>query len=409
MGRNNSSNRIVGPYLDKRRGHWFYGEIVGGKKCWIRIPGLPDEDEAREFVEGVRDRFFAPPPQSVRQAVEAYVQHVDRQSGNPETVAFARCALKPLVKVRGDYLAANLSTNALDAFLKDTAGRAMATRRSYWKCIVRFAEWLRRKGVLHKDIVAEYLRQRDRMDEPLPWRTRAGSRELGRGKAQLRNQGEVEAYLAVGLALTHPDTAPKKLREQIGAERRVASTLPLLCGLASGEVLHLKVGDVDLKAGIGYVRDQGVDEADGWHVKTAARNGEWEVPQVLRTDLAWLTADRKPEEFLLRDREGKPHTRGWLRDLVVEVCGKANVEGQPVRKVCPHGLRGTHATLLRVLLGRGIGDIANALRHGDEGRTATRHYVGAPERRPALRVLIGGMDEGEAEGISSGISSGGRG
>ncbi|MBP7125936.1 hypothetical protein KBD49_06190 [Myxococcota bacterium] len=274
---------------------------------------------------------------------------------------------------------------------------------------VRFAEWLRRKGVLHKDIVAVYLRQRDRMDEPLPWRTRNGSRELGRGKAQLRNLREVEAYLAVGLALTHPDTAPKKFREQIGAERRVASALPLLCGLASGEVLHLKGGDIDLAAGIGYVRDQGADEVDGWHVKTAARNGEWEIPQVLRADLAWLTADRKPEEFLLRDREGRPHTRGWLRDLVVEVCGKSDVVGQPVRKVCPHGLRGTHATLLRVLLGRGIGDIANALRHGDEGRTATRHYVGAPERRPALRVLIGGMDEGEADGISSGISSGGRG
>ncbi len=194
-----------------------------------------------------------------------------------------------------------------------------------------------------------------------------------------------------------------------GRGRAQRARMPLLCGLASGEVLHLKVGDVDLAAGIGYVRDQGADEVDGWHVKTASRNGEWEVPQVLRADLAWLTADRKPEEFLLRDREGKPHTRGWLRDLVVEVCGKANVDGQPVRKVCPHGLRGTHATLLRVLLGRGIGDIANALRHGDEGRTATRHYVGAPERRPALRVLIGGMDEGEADGISSGISSGGRG
>ena len=409
MSRKHAGNRILGPYLDKRHGHWFYGEIVDGKKSWMRIPGCTDEEAAREFVEGVKDRFYAPPPMSVMEAVEAFVQHVGRQSGNAETIAFAKCALKPLIKARGDYLAANLSTNALDAFLKDTAGRAMATRRSYWKCIVRFAEWLRRKGVLHKDIVAEYLRQRDRMDEPLPWRTRAGSRELGRGKAQLRNQGEVQAYLETALTLALPNNVPKVAREHMAAERRVAATLPLLCGLASGEVLHLKVGDIDLTAGIGFVRDEGAAEADGWHVKTAARNGEWEIPQVLRADLIALMADRPPDAFLLHDDSNRPHTRGWLRDLVVGVCAKAKVEGQPVRKVCPHGLRGTHATLLRVLLGRGIGDIADALRHGDEGRTATRHYVGAPERRPALRVLVGGMDEGQADGISSGISSGGRG
>ena len=87
---------------------------------------------------------------------------------------------------------------------------------------------------------------------------------------------------------------------------------------------------------------------------------------------------------------------------------RVRVRDQPVRKVCPHGLRGTHATLLRVLLGRGIGDIADALRHGDEGRTATRHYLGAPERRQALRVILGGADGDEAEGISSRISSRGR-
>ncbi len=414
MARKHSGNRILGPYRDKKQGHWFYGEVVDGKRSWFRIPGCTDEEEAREFVEGVKDRFYAPPPMTVQAAVEEYVKHIHRQSGNAETEAFAKCALKPLVKARGDHLAANLSANALAAFLRDIEGRAMATRRSYWKCLMRFMAWLRKRGVLHKDVAADYLRQRDRMDEPLPWRTRAGARELGRGKAQLRNQSEVEAYLATALALTHPITTPKAMREQLAAERRVAATLPLLCGLASGEVLHLKVGDVDLEAGIGYVRDGGAAEADGWHVKTAARNGEWEIPQVLRADLTWLTEGRAPDAFLLHDDCNKPHTRGWLRDLVVEVCAKASVEGQPVRKVCPHGLRGTHATLLRVLLGRGIGDIADALRHGDEGRTATRHYVGAPERRQALRVIVGGIDEAkgssgrtdpDAGRISSRISS----
>lgn len=39
-------------------------------------------------------------------------------------------------------------------------------------------------------------------------------------------------------------------------------------------------------------------------MKTAARNGEWEIPQVLRAGLAWLTEDRAPQAFLLHDREG---------------------------------------------------------------------------------------------------------
>ncbi len=40
------------------------------------------------------------------------------------------------------------------------------------------------------------------------------------------------------------------------------------------------------------------------------------------------------------------------------------------------------------------------LGHGDRGKTAKRHYVGAPERRQALRVIVEGADE--ARGPSRG-------
>lgn len=326
---------------------------------------------------------------NVTNAVTAY-QDVIKTRNSEATAAFAGAALLPLVTAHATLMVNRLQPSHVEQFLKAVEGKSMATQQSYWKILVRFEEWLRRRGLLDRDVVAQFLRRRERLDQQLPWQTRAGSRQLNHGKPQLRGSSEVSAYLAAALAQTHPHNTPKADRKRVAAERRVACCLPLLCGLASGEVRHLRVADIDLTAGIGFVRD---DEArgssDDWHPKTANRTGEFGIPDVLRPDLEFLTRDRAPEALVFTGEEGKPHQRGWLGDLVAEVCSRAAVNGQPVRVVCPHGLRGTYATLLRVLASQHVVDIAHALRHGDHGQTATRHYIGAPERRPALRVVMG--------------------
>ena len=139
--------------------------------------------------------------------------------------------------------------------------------------------------------------------------------------------------------------------------------------------------------------DEARASSDDWHPKTANRTGEFGIPDVLRSDLEFLCRDRAPGDLVFVADKGQPHHRGWLEHLVADVCARANVNGQPVRVVCPHGLRGTYATLLRVLASQHVVDIARALRHGDHGQTATRHYIGAPERRVALRVVVGNGDE----------------
>lgn len=399
MGRHYTGDRILGPYQE-RDGGWSYTRVEGGVRTRVRCRGCTSEAAAEVFTKAARDRQASAPPLTIGGAVDAFVGQIDDRSGNKSSTQFARSALSPLLERGGDRLVRNLTPRDLDGYLSAIASRSMATRRSYTKALLRFCSWLALRRHTRADVGAEWKMARARDDAPLPWQTPAGAREVGRGKPQLRNRAEAEAYLAATMALVAPVQSPKAHRRRIEDERRVAACLPLLCGLASGEVLNLRVGDVDLRAGVGYVRDpEDPSPVDGWHVKTASRVGEWEIPAALRPYLVWLTKGREPDALLIHQDEDatKPRGRTWLRDLVRKACGAARVrerdddEGVPVRMVCPHGLRDTHATLLRVVSRKSIGEIAKALRHGDTGRTAERHYVGAPERRPALRLIVGGQ------------------
>ena len=392
MGRR-QRDRILGPYL-RPDGCWQVFHVIGGVRKSVRLPEGTSRSEAEQAAEDARSMLESPDVVwTVAYAVAEY-QKVVTSRNSAATAAFAGFALSPLVAAHPDLLVARLGPSHLDQFLEAIESKSMATVQSYWKVLVRFEAWLRRRSLLDREVVAAFLRRRERLDQPLPWLTKAGSRLLNHGRPQLRGTAEVSAYLAAALTETHTHCTSIAQRARVAAERRVASALPLLCGLASGEVLHLRVADVDLVSGIGFVRD---DEArasnDDWHPKTANRTGEFGIPDVLRSDLEFLCRDRAPGDLVFARPDGKPHIRSWLEGLVADVCSRAAVNGQPVRVVCPHGLRGTYATLLRVLASQHVVDIARALRHGDHGQTATRHYIGAPERRVALRVVVGNGSE----------------
>jgi len=170
------------------------------------------------------------------------------------------------------------------------------------------------------------------------------------------------------------------------AEHRVAAILPLLSGLSSGELRHLTAGQVDVQGRTIWVSDE---DQEGWHVKTADRRRSLPLPAGLEDDVAELLVGRAPEDLLFHQADsgspGKPRNKTWLRRLVRSVC-----EAAGVRVVCPHGLRGTYATMLVALQRRELADVGIALGHADAGRTAARHYVGAEPQRPALRVVKGG-------------------
>ena len=93
--------------------------------------------------------------------------------------------------------------------------------------------------------------------------------------------------------------------------------------------------------------------------------------------------------MLFPSAEGKPHHNTYGADWVRNVCKEARV---PV--VCPHGPRGTLATLATDL-GVAQREVARALRHGDDGETAKRHYIDQGARRAAtakagMKVIRGG-------------------
>ena len=54
--------------------------------------------------------------------------------------------------------------------------------------------------------------------------------------------------------------------------------------------------------------------------------------------------------------------------------------------VTPHGLRGSYSSLLEEVMGDGAARIAQALGHGDGGKTAREHYIRI-EKAPALKVV----------------------
>lgn len=192
--------------------------------------------------------------------------------------------------------------------------------------------------------------------------------ELPRGKEQLRDH---EAALFAAKALEMANA---------GNPGALSALLALFMGLRSGEIRALRVRDVS--GSVLWVA------AEGGKTKAATRR--LEIPEQLVSALARKTAGRDPMERLFPSPsvDGMV-TKGWVSDWVERVCKAAGV---PV--VCPHGLRGTHATLAE---DAGVSSRAVASALGHTSHTVTqRHYLesGTMDRARARRVA------GQLSGIS---------
>ena len=399
-GRRRSADRVLGPYFDGRS--WQYEIVVGGVRTRKKCSAGCSEADARQAVEDARDELACPSTQTVKEAVEYYVGLVSDRSGSDRSAEFERGALAHLVGMDPDRLAGALTARDAAGFLAELDGKALATRRSYWKALGRFSRWLNRRNVCPRDFAADHVARLGRRDDVLPWTTRGGAKKVGRGKPQLRNMAEVRAYLARALADGDP-------------QRRVAACLPLLTGARSGEVLNLRVGSVDFEArvptdgprdkpaGVLHVRDD--DSGDGWDVKTAAGRRDLQIPRALRADLQKLVKGQSAGAYVFRQADGRPHERRWLYDLVHDVCEKARVElddgvKAPIRDVGPHGLRGTWSSVKAQVEGQAVAAIGDGLGQADKGRTARQAYIGAPPTVRALEIVVR-----NGERISSPISS----
>jgi len=142
--------------------------------------------------------------------------------------------------------------------------------------------------------------------------------------------------------------------------------------MRASEIVNRQVRDVDDSGRVLWIE----------RAKTRKGDRHLEVPEVLRGPLIEICAGRDSKARLFGDVD-----RHWVGYHVRRLCRAAKVP-----EVCPHGLRGTQASIS--VLAVPAEHVAAAL--GQTGPAVTRrHYLakGAEARgrgRAALRVLNGG-------------------
>ena len=160
------------------------------------------------------------------------------------------------------------------------------------------------------------------------------------------------------------DTALQRIEQ--GDHGALAVALQLALGLRSSEVLLRRVRDVDEAGSVLIIPDG----------KTHNARRRPHVPEFLRVHLLAAIAGKESSDFVFGSSRGTQpvflrgdNSRGtFLRRKVHEICKLAGV---PI--VCPHSLRGLHATLA-VRQGISSVAVAAALGHGSFAITA-RHYA----------------------------------
>lgn len=147
-------------------------------------------------------------------------------------------------------------------------------------------------------------------------------------------------------------------RARKGDSRSLGVLLMLHLGLRKGEVGARRVRDVDQEGRVLWIQSG--------KTKNAARR--LIVPEVLRPLLVVQTEGKQPGDLLFQTLTGNaPHKMYfWLH--LRELCAEAGV---PI--VCPHSLRGLHATLA-LEAGATSENVARALGHGSFAMTQ-KHYA----------------------------------
>ena len=213
-----------------------------------------------------------------------------------------------------------------------------ATHRFYLKLAQALFRWAVRKG---------YLRES-------PFEKIQPVGRPNRGKKQLRFD-EAERFI----------TSAFRMFDERGDTMALAAVTALLLGCRAGEVLNLRIRDLDCGGTKLWVAARDSEYRGKSH--NAARDPD--VPDVLRPRLLKLTAGQVPDAYLFGlSATGKPKSRQVLHATVKRVCIDAGV---PV--VCPHSLRGLWATA-GVRSGALSHAVAAALGHGSFAVTA-KHYV----------------------------------
>lgn len=357
--------RIYGPYRDEKRGSWTVvtveppdeGEDEGARSA-RRFTGQKAEEEAHRYRDELEEELKLEGPITVEAALEEYERHLVAKGNKPGTVATTMRRLRSLmgagtrrlVQLSGGAVAAEYAAYVVRGTGEPVPGRplsapqgrpvAVDTHRNTLGEARTFGKWAAKMGHLRRN----------------PWVGIEATGRRRKGKKQLRVD-EARRFVAKCL--------------ELGDDGAVAALCCLLLGLRASEVIDRVGRDIDDGGRLLWIGRS----------KTDAGVRHLEVPELLRPILADRSTQGRPDQNLF------DHSRYWLRDQVRRICKLAGV---PV--VCPHGLRGTHASLA-MAAGSSSALVAASMGHSPEVMLA--HYAqpgavsaGAQER--LLKVLAGG-------------------
>ncbi len=352
--RRNERARVLGPYWNKAIGKWRVTQVDPGadggrgRRTDRCFGSLKDAEQWKDILDARLSRLEG---RTLKLALDGYEKELEARGNALQSRVEKMRRLRLFFEdAEGTQVSRLKPERAADLYVKFTDGRSVDYHRNTLGNAKGFLGWCHEQGWTSSNVLV-------------------GVKGVGKraaGKLQLTGD-EARKFHTTALKLAD--------EEDLGA---LAADMLLLMGLRQSEVTKRKVRDLDLGGTVLRVEE----------AKTAKGNRLVLVPALLQPRLLELAEGRKAMDLLFPGAGEIEHTKAWLYAAVRRVCDAAGVT-----RVCPHSLRGTHASMA-LTIGLGSQAVADSLGH-ESTRTTLRHYAGAGSaeagaQERTLRVLEGG-------------------
>lgn len=348
-GRRKDEARVLGPYPIEAQGYYkvttvFPGTAEAAGSRRDRYFG--DKQEAIDYAKVKREEIARMNGRTVNDALDAYEPVLKERGLKDKSVVELMRRLRLFFRAAGETQLARLQPDrAKELYVAFAGERSVDYHRNALGNAKTFLKWGVEQGWATSNVLEAV----------------KGKGRRKTGKEQLTGDEARKFYQA---AMRLADA---------GDAGGLGAAMLLLMGLRQSEVSKRRVRDLDLGCTVLRIED----------AKTKKGNRIVGVPTALQPRLYQLVEGRQPMEVMFAGQDGGEHTKAWLYFAVRRVCREAKVP-----EVCPHGLRGTWATLA-MRAGQASQAVADELGHED-AQTTLRFYAqpAAAKAAAAERTLV---------------------